>query len=166
MVVSIRVKVTVPKEKFADVRVQDEILRVMRMKTTPDLKREFNLTTATWNLKPSFQSKQEHRGDRISTEVYTNDDIYRLVNEGSPKHPIPRAPGFIRYRTGYKSKTRPGWVNSFTGGKFGGWRVARQIQHPGFEARRFDEMISSSYKPTFEIDMQQAINRAFKRNPV
>lgn len=161
--VSIRVKVTVPSEKFADKKWVDEVVATMRRKTGPELKFEFQQTVNTWKNKPTFTIHQETQSNRILVDVYTFNDIYRLVNEGSPKHPIPRAPGFLRYRTGYASKSKAGSKHSFVGGKFGGWRVAKQVQHPGFEARKFDQLIAEDYNPKFQKDMQEAFNRVAKR---
>lgn len=168
--VSIRLKVTVPKEKFTDKRWVEEVVSTMRRKTGPELRFEFQRTVNTWDKKPFFAIHQEVGSQRISTSVHTFNDIYALVNAGSPSHVIyPKwtrtggiGRGFLRFRSGYASKTKAGSTRSFVGGPFGDFVSARVVHHPGFEARRFDQLIADDYLPTFERDMQEAFKRAAK----
>jgi len=94
--------------------------------------------------------------------VYTDSEIYALVNAGSPPHPIyPRKGGFLRFKPGYRPATTPGQLRSRRAYRSGKYVIARSIsdpEHPGFEARNFDELVAKEYDPQFVKDMQEAVN--------
>ena len=164
--VSIRIKVTVPKEKFADKHWVNTIADVMKTKTAPDLRREFLKTVFGWSAekKPHFTRQLKRTSHSISMSVFDREegDIYTLVNAGSPAHIITpkKARGFLRFRTGYRSATTPGSIQSRRAYRSGQFVGARVVHHPGFEARKFDELIAEDYYQTFVNDMQEAFERA------
>ena len=164
--VSIRIKVTVPKEKFADKHWVNTIADVMKTKTAPDLRREFLKTVFGWSAekKPHFTRQLKRTSHSISMSVFDREegDIYSLVNAGSPAHTItPKSPrGFLRFKPGYRSATTAGSIQSrraYRSGKFVGAKI---VHHPGFEARKFDELIAEDCRVTFEGDMQKAFDKA------
>lgn len=161
--VSISVKVSLPKTKFANKKWLDEIARVQRQTSVPRLKKLFVQTTFGWSKKPEFGWVQRRSSDEMSITMYPQGqhaDIWELVNAGSPSHAIyPKKGGFLRFRPGYRAATRPGSLQSrraYRSGKFVG---AGKVNHPGFEARKFTELIAEEYTNPFVSDMQDALNK-------
>jgi hypothetical protein len=92
--------------------------------------------TETWNNKPTFSVQQSATG----YQVVTTDQQWLWVNFGTPPHTIaPRNAKVLAYRGDFTPKTRPGFVGSRAGGKTGEFVFRGPVQHPGVEARRFDE---------------------------
>lgn len=161
--VEIRIQVTLPKQKFADKKWVDAIVNVLERKTAPKLKEYFRDTVYGWSAakKPSFRQKLTRSHQSLSMLVYTDSEIYALVNEGSPRHYItPRGPYPMRFRKGYRPSTTPGVMKSRRAYRSKPWWTARLVDHPGFEARNFDELIAQTYEPQFIEDIQDAVNGA------
>lgn len=163
---NIKIKITLPKKLFADIKVRDTIARKQRDTTAPDLLRMFKDTTNGWETKVVFKDKQIINSRRIAMQVAPfgrGKGIYSLVSLGAPEHPIPPKHGFLRFQTGYRSATRPGQLISSMKRRFGKQiSTLRTINHPGFQARNFDKFIAEQYAPKFVEDMQDAINRVAK----
>jgi len=164
--VSITVKVTLPKTKFANKKWLEEIAKVQRQTSVPRLRKLFQKTVFGWSEKPDFGWTQRRTSDEMSISMYPsgeNAEKWELVNAGSPPHIInARQGGFLRFRPGYRSATIPGSIQSrraYRSGKYGAWR---RVSHPGFEARKFTELIAEEYHNPYINDMQDAINEAAK----
>jgi hypothetical protein len=163
MPIRISIRVTVPNEILNATAVRNAIIRAQQTNTAPGIKHLFEQTVDGWQNKPDFLQHQEITSDRIAIQVYAGGqyaDQYRLVNSGSPPHMIPSQPGFLRFQTGYRSATRPRIIASRAYTRYGPFRTAFQVHHPGFEAREFDDVIGETYYPTFQQEMQDAINSA------
>lgn len=161
--VSIRVKVDLPKTKFANKKWLEEIARVQRQSSVPRLKKLFAQTTFGWSKKPDFGWVQRRSRDEMSIEMYPQGehaDIWNLVNEGSPSHTImpKKHGGFLRFRPGYRAATRPGSLQSRRAYRSGKPVSAGRVDHPGFEGRKFTEQIAQEYENPFINDMQDALN--------
>lgn len=155
----------VPKVLFLDAKFVDEIADIMKKETAPTLKRLFRQTTYGWTNHPSWKQHLAYRKDEISMEVWTDDSKYGLINAGSPKHSIDtkffRYP--MRFRKGYRASTHPGQLQSRKAYRSAPWWTARHVDHPGFDPRKFDELVAETYSPSFRKDVQQAIDNAAKR---
>jgi hypothetical protein len=161
MPLSIRVNVTVPKIMFKDKKWVDNVADIMKDKAAPRLKELFRGTTYGWSEHPSFRQTLTRRAASLSMEVYTTDANYGLINAGSPPHPIPaRQGGILRFRPGYRSATKAGSLISNRAYRSGPYVTAMSVAHPGFEPRRFDELVAKEYEPDFRRDVQEAINNA------
>jgi hypothetical protein len=161
MAVSVSIKVNVPDRLLNDARVRSEIERVLRSQTAPDLRRQFAKTTEGWDNRPNFSQKFASRNDYLSATVYTTQQQYAIVNAGSPAHTItPRRGGMLRFQPGYRASTKPRVISSRAKQRSGSVIAARSVQHPGFEAREFDQTIAENYAGQFEEDVQNAISRA------
>jgi len=161
--INFKIRAIIPKEILNDAQVRRNIEHTMTQKTGPDLRREFDKTHRSWDHHPNF--KQEHYfGVRVLwVKVFTYSQIYRMVNSGTKPHPIfPKRPGgMLRFRNGYKAKTRPRLIGSVTGGKFGEYKSHLAVNHPGIkEPREFDKTIAEEYEETFLEDVQKAIKDA------
>lgn len=163
----ISIRVTVPENVINSQTFRDAIIRAQQTNTAPGIKKLFQQTVEGWQNKPDWMQHQEITADHISMQIYAggqNANQYALVNAGSPPHPIPLQPGFLRFQKGYQSSTRPRILSSRAFVRSDPWWVARQVNHPGFDPRAFDETIADEYGPTFQQDMQDAINDAASRS--
>ena len=163
----ISIKVTLPKVEFARKKWLDSIASKQRAKALPKLRALFRQTVFGWSVKPDFGWSQTKTSGEISINVYPRGegaDIWNLVNKGSPPHRIPKT-GFARmvYRPGYKAATKPGSLQSGRKYRSGKPRVSYSIDHPGFEARNFTELIAEKYASDFAMDMQEAVTEVARR---
>lgn len=164
----IEVKITLPKDRFERRRWIDAIANKQRSVSMPKLRNLFKQTVFGWAQKPDFGWSVKKSSSEVALHVYPSgsySDIWNLVNQGSPPHRIPRS-GFTRmsFRTGYRAATRPGSLQSGRKYRSGPYRTAYVIEkHPGFEGRKFTELIRDEFDKTFRDDMQQAINEVAKR---
>lgn len=170
------VKVDIPKEILNQRIVQDSIALVMRQKTAPEVKTLFRKTVFGWKNKPAFKQKLTRRAGYMSETIWaegggTNSrgissaDIYQMVNFGTRAHRIPKNGSTIMlFRWdgpgSYKASSRPGIIQSRRHSQSGLWRERWVVDHPGTEARNFDQAIAKEYAPTFRKDIQDAIGVA------
>lgn len=161
MAIRMSVRLSLPKKQFKDIHVKDAIYNTQQAKTGPEVKKMFEGTTEGWKTHVDFKTNQIVSGSRIGIQIFPNNsDVYNMVSLGTPRHPIPKKPGFVRYQAGYISATLPGSLRSIGAQRFGSFRTAKQVNHPGFQGRDFDFLIGEKYKSTFYKDMQDAINEA------
>jgi len=180
MPIRVSVKLTVPKHILNPQNVIDEIARVQRSSTAPDVQRLFRMTVDGWNNPPSFPYTQRIASDSIGVTISAKGSTrsshgltatlqYALVNAGSPRHPIPipgttAVGGWLRFQRGYNPSTRPRMLYSRAYARSGPYSSARSVNHPGFKAREFDKEIADQYRDTFRNDMQAAINTGAQRS--
>jgi len=138
-------------------------------------KRMYQKTTTTWRSpRPVFRVETKiarppgPRGGResrpASVSVYTSDDRYIWTDYGTKPHIIrPRRSKYLRFRVGYKAKTRVRVIGSRRGGKFGSWVSAKIVRHPGTKAREFTKEIQKRRRRPFHEAMAKAIEKAQKR---
>jgi hypothetical protein len=156
----------VPRERLSSAAFRKEVKNTQRRKTAPDLRRLFIQTTEGWKNVPFFADRLKELPQSIGTTVWPfgNDKAarqYRLVTLGSPPHLIlPKRAKVLRFRTGYRSATRPGSLVSRPARRFGPFASARAVSHPGFDPRNFDALIAEVYEPQFIADMDDAFSRA------
>ncbi|HLE03779.1 MAG TPA: hypothetical protein VI729_04085 [Anaerolineales bacterium] len=129
---------------------------------------DFQKTTNTWTRKPNFRKEgPRQKGPDLEAIVSTDQDVYRFLTRGTRKnYPIPKNPFMgrrrLRFREGYKAKTRPRVIGSRAGGAFGKTRFARQVIHPGIEARNFDIEIARRRQKNHENLIRLAIRRSIR----
>ena len=164
--VSVSVKVSLPKsDAFQSKKWLEEISRVQRQTSVPRLKKLFQQTVFGWSAakKPDFGWAQQRTSDEMSISIYPTGaaaGTWELVNAGSPAHIIsPRRGGFLRFRPGYRSATTAGSIQSRRAYRSGQFVGARIVHHPGFEARKFTELIAQEYENPYMNDMQGALNK-------
>lgn len=129
------------------------------------MKRDFDSTVSTWSkkTKPRFKKILALNPSYIRVEVSTTSRIYGYVSEGTDAHTIrPKRKKLLRFRSGYLSKTVPGMLPARGGGSRGGFVSAREVQHPGTEARNFPDLIIKARGDDFMKRMQAAIDRGLK----
>lgn len=166
----INIKVTLPKRKFVQKKWLESIASKQRAKSLPALRNLFKQTVFGWSNKPDFGWAQRITADEIILYVYPTGpyaDVWNMLNEGSPPHPIPaKQGGFLAYRPGYRASTRPGSLQSRRNYRSGPYRFKKAIKnpdHPSFKARKFTELIAQEFAEKFGIEMQEAVTEAANR---
>ena len=160
--VSISVKVDIPKKPFTTKKWLDEIARQQRRTSVPRLKKLFEQTVFGWSKKPDFGWVQQRTTDQMSITMYPKGeaaDVWILVNDGARAHPITaRSGGIMTFQKGYRPSTTPGSLMSSRKYLSNPVWQAMVVAHPGFEPRRFTEVIAKAYTNPFIMDMQVAVN--------
>lgn len=164
--VSIKLKVELPKGKFATRKWVEEIAKVQRQTSVPRLRRLFQKTVFGWSTKPTFGWAQTRTADSMTLIMYPQGagaDIWEMINEGTKPHVIrPGKRKFLSFRPGYRASTTPGTLQSRRSYRSGKYIAASLINHPGIEARRFTEVIAEEYNNPYMNEMQDAINNVAK----
>lgn len=163
----IRLKVIKPA-RINDKAFRGEINRAMR-ETLRTIREDFGKTTKTWKRAVDFE---EH--ERLGTQepspmvrVDTDNEIYGYVNDGTRPHPIwagiytgKSDKKALAFPSVFSPKTTPGIIGSQAGSSGGATRFAPYVQHPGTEARKFDEAIKKEREPWFRRRMERAMRDA------
>lgn len=123
----------------------------------------FQAITADWKTKVVFAVKVEFTGGNASVTVWTDNEIYGYVTEGTKPHIIvPIRARMLRFQTGYRAKTSPGSIRSSGGGASGGVVYARVVHHPGTKARKFERNVVKRYQDVLPAVVQMAIAQALR----
>jgi len=138
-------------------------------------KRMYKKTTRTWKPpRPVFKVDVVYakppgpRGGResrpASVHVYTTSDKYKWVDYGTKPHIIrPRRAKYLKFRVGFRAKTRVRVIGSRRGRRFGSWVSVSKVRHPGTKAREFTKEIQKRRRRPFYKAMFRAIEKAQKR---
>ena len=129
------------------------------LRNTADyMKREYEKTTRTWDRDVKFGTKTDQSGDELKVYVGTDDEIYGYVDRGTEPHLIQavNAP-YLRFQTGFVSKTVPNLISSRKGGKSGPWVRVQSVQHPGNEPRNFTKIIAAAGQKRLQLEVNKAL---------
>lgn len=146
------------------------VLETQSTKAGEGMKKDFEATVATWEHKPVFVFQYV---GWFNMEIYTEDDIYGYVNNGTglwgPKHakyPIPKllTPGRkkLAFSSAFTPKTRPGSIKSGPGGSGPVDTFRTQVMHPGIEPRGFEKLIAAKWNKLYKKEMEKAMAMAAK----
>ena len=128
------------------------------MKSARLVERDFASTTKTWEHQPQFTVAVTQTGNNYEVTAGTNDKIYGYVDAGTRAHVIrAKRSKYLRFSSGYRAKTRVGVIGSNPGGPFGDTVYASQVNHPGFEGRKFTLKIKQRRQKTMEQEIAQAV---------
>lgn len=120
------------------------------------IKVDYSVTVQTWKRKPTFKIEKP---DQYTRDIYTENEIYGYVSEGTDPHPIrARNKPMLVFQANYAAKTTPRVIASKQGGPYGPWRTAYEVQHPGFPGREFPEVINDKWEKQWPTQLQRAIN--------
>ncbi len=137
-----------------------ELLNALRAEGR-EVKKQYKKTTQTWKRKPEFEILIGLTGKDASVLVGTDDKIFRYVDEGTRPHIIrPVRAKRLRFKSGYRAKTRPGKIGSQSGGAFGDTVYAQMVRHPGSKARGFSPTIQKRRRKPFTRRMVKAMQTA------
>lgn len=150
----------VPRLPVLDVRRFEQAIQAALNDAEREALVSYGNTVQTWTRKPVFTSQRLALWERV---IGTDDEIYGYVNHGTEPHIIrPRNPGgVLAFQSGYQAKTIPNVAFSRAGGAFGPTVHAREVNHPGTEARNFDDAIANRVQSRivslFNLGMRNAI---------
>ena len=160
-----QVKAILPKD-FNDKAVTD-ILQAEMKKFAPFLVKTFEHTTDSWQgEKPKFTPVFRKDGGALRIQVRLagpkkGREKWLYVNYGTRPHKIKAKPGnTLRFQTGYQAGSTPGQLRTARSSKSGSWRSAKEVNHPGTEARNWKELIIKDYQVAFERWMGAAMSHA------
>jgi len=105
----------------------------------------YRRTVNLWRHKPFFEKRRTSSSGMFRADIGTDDDIYRWVDWGTPRHPIAaRNAPFLVFHRVFESKTVPGSLRNRPGYEGGHLvRIKRLPRgHPGIRARKFTEYIT------------------------
>lgn len=144
--------------KLANGDIQQELNKVLDQAVRETLGK-FAATTATWNHKPAMEVDREP----TARVVGTNDKIYEIVSEtGSKPHFVqPKRAKALRFRDGYRAKTRRGVLGSSSGGASGTVRFSKGHMVKGFEAREFVKTIQEQMDVRMEKLTDEALRKLY-----
>lgn len=127
--------------------------------------KEHNKTVSTWEEEVEFSViKAFPRSGLIEVLVYTSNETYKWVNEGTPEHDI--WAGWYTNKSDKKllsffvpntPKTKPGRIESGMSSVGNTHVVTSYVHHPGIKPRNFDSAIAKKMQPLFATMIQEAI---------
>lgn len=146
------------KDLFNPARYKDGI-ELATFVAKEGIKADFRKTAATWSHQPKWYTT------RRGTDWYigTTDEIYGYVNYGTRPHIIApkKKGGRLSFRSGYKAKSRVGYIDSYAGSPAHGATIwAKIVHHPGTKARQFSIKIKEKWMKEFAKMCRQAIKTA------
>lgn len=171
----IRFRATVPKPLLWNRSKFENEIKGVAKRLNNRVDQTYDNITQTWENKPVFNKKigaSVLRGGlfgkgALYASVTTDSDIYWFVTKGTKPHPIEPKPtnptGMLVFGSTYKAKTTPRVLKSSSGGSSGPSVFARRIEeHPGSEARNFEDEIVKEQKPLIEEDFSNVLKRQIK----
>lgn len=139
----IKVKAIVPKRDPFNPRAIKAAVDAAYKEAAEGALEDFQKTTATWDHQPDFEIKKHADGYLIGTR----DDIYGYVDKGTRPHIIVvKNAKRLRFQSGYRAKTRPGYIGSQGGGASGDVVFKRSVNHPGSTGRGFSVLIRKKWQ--------------------
>ena len=163
-----------PSLKKQIIDVQNEIRKDL-VPVVAAHQKSLERVVSNWSseTKPTFKAKVVVTAQRIGVnitvkEVDRKKPIWEWVDEtGTKAHKIPKQPkrvGALRFRTGYRSKTKAGPARFGGSGKATGpWRSAKQVMHPGFPPRHFSKKILKDLRPEYNRAVRNGARRGMRR---
>jgi hypothetical protein len=130
-----------------------------------DVKLDFDATVATWNHKVTFQTDVSVLPDIVSIKVWTEDEIYGYVDQGTKErdiYPKDRVNGRLAFMVGGKPKTQPGMDTAGPGAK--GTKLivlppGVPVKKHAIKARNFTKEIRKHHQYDFYKRIDKAIRK-------
>lgn len=149
-------KVILPRNLFSTAKLEQAIENALTG-SAKAAKVDFDVTTQTWDRRPDFTIDSEPGKRTISTE----NEIYGYVNDGTRPHIIaPKNPGgMLVFGVPSGAKTQVRTIGSGAGSKGSTIvRTRKPVQHPGTDAREFDQVIKEKWDDLLPKTLQGAID--------
>ena len=124
----IKITPILPKGVVFDVRKDKDIIDKNMKELADNAQAKFENVTSSWSTKVSFKQTETPKSIGISTD---STRPHKIVVGGAK---------MLQLKTGYKAKTIPNSLGVGGGGS-GGMAFRKSVNHPGSEARRFDNGI-------------------------
>jgi len=178
------------EKNFKEMRLEllNELDKIGRL-----IKKDFESTVATWDVKPTFTFKKKLSGSRdtffiAEIDVTTEDWLYAYLNSGSQSGdkrlltPLPRKPkvkpygfgtglgtyspsihGFLAIPVSWSPKTRKGLIGSVHGGESGGVVYRATASINPIEGRQWDEAIFLKWDAEMKDRIDKALGAALSK---
>lgn len=157
---NIKLEAVVPKQDVVDVKKLLGVIRGAQLEVARGMRTDLQKTTRTWKTKVIFVIKVTGVSEAV-IEVYTDNQIYAYVTYGTKPHIIrPRRGKVLAFGKPFRAKTSVRWLGSRNGVKGTQTVYAREVHHPGTEARMFHEVIADKWQPVFTALLQRRIDNA------
>ena len=159
----ILIKPKIPNRVLASPDEIEEAIERALDRNAADSLAEFQKTTATWTTQVNFTVHKT----RFGRTVGTNSKVWSIVNAGSPPHPIAarNAPFLVfRWGGGYKAKTKVHVLSSYKGAPGDNWAKKKEVQHPGFEGRKFTAVVTSNANSRQPKYIKQELKKLWGKN--
>lgn len=135
------------------------------------IKKDFGRTVKTWNSKPKFESQVGFTKDNLTIKVWTEDQKYAWVSEGTTGKPrVARGVGEGLVGEGakalkivpYIAKTDVGDIDAHAGGAEEGPIIFRRyaLDAGKIAPRKFDELVYEEWEDEFGEVLQVALDTA------
>ncbi len=136
-------------------REMDRALRKELIRESEIVQRAFERTVSTWNTEVNFYIDYNIRRDDFEFTVWTDNEIYSFVNDGTS----------IRFATmppTYRPKSQVRVIGSRQGG--GDYLfLSKHNPRPGIQAREYVDEIFERRKDYFYNNMYRIVDRIFDR---
>ena len=150
-------------------QIKKALGRRMDAKVKPHFIAAFDEKVSDWSVKPEFKARKFITPDYIKVNVYpagAGKQRWIWVSRGTKgPYNIPTAgPGLLSFMLGYSARTKPRGRAHVGTGKAKGPRVTgiMQVQHPGIEAREFEEVIAEDEKDWYSRTMENLWRQAIR----
>lgn len=155
--VSLGIKAIVPTSQYNAKNFRKDMLR-RAGNIRKQVKRDFEKTTKNWKTEVKFLVSFKRAKGAYILSAFTDNEIYGYVNDGTEPHKIPvkNAP-FLVFTTGGTAKTSLGQLKSGKGSRGNNFVSVKEVDHPGTEARKFDEIIAKRFKERWVKEANDAL---------
>jgi hypothetical protein len=151
-----KIKAVIPRDLGLDPRRLQRAITNGLDASAKAAKVDFGVTTQTWAKKPDFEISEP---DPYSRVIGTDDEIYGYVNDGTKPHLIVARNGkALAFGVPSGAKTTPRVIGSSAGRKGSTMIRRKAVQHPGTDAREFDQAIAEKWENQLPTTMQRAID--------
>lgn len=160
-----RLEAITPKVDWKPKDIERAIEKAVH-KTANLVLQDYKAVARTWDHKPAFDLVIQESDGAYSITAGTDDEIFGYVDRGTKPHIIrPRKARLLKFRGGYRAKTRPGVIGSNAGGAAGGsFTSAYFVLHPGTQKRGFTEAIRKRREKTLEQEARQNIAKVLRKS--
>lgn len=140
-------------------------------KILTEIKKDFQRSVDTWQSKPKFEKEIGFSTTELKLHVYTVDENYVRVSEGTKAKPrVARGvgPGLLTKGAKalklvpYDPKTTPGELDAKEGGVAGGPIIFRRyaLESGEIKARKFDDLVFEIWDEAMPERIQEAMDAA------
>lgn len=154
----LKLKAIIPKLNIFNPARMTKAVRAGLDDAAKEAKADFESTTATWSHQPTFVMDQ----GTFSVKITTDDDVWNMLEQGTRPHIIVAHGRALRFSSGYRAKTRPGFIGSTSGGTSGATVFRRVVHHPGTKARGWSALIAKKWRGQLASHVQRRIGEALR----
>jgi hypothetical protein len=147
---------------FLNVKGLSRDLRAAREETAALVRGDLEKSVKDWDKKPKFIVKSLIRADESIISIFTDNELYIMLNNGTRPHIIrPKNARMLYFKDAYNAKTIPNVLESRPGGTPNGAGdvFAKEVHHPGTKARRWFWTISRLRQKDFQQRVDKALGK-------